>query len=59
MQRTPATRVTSCSRWSAPTYAVAEPYEQIDHVLGRGLRPAGGAMRMPLSDHRALVVDVG
>jgi endonuclease/exonuclease/phosphatase family metal-dependent hydrolase len=61
MQPAPAARATRLQPLvSAPTYPVAAPYEQIDHVLGRGLRPgAGGAVRMPLSDHRALVVDVG
>ena len=44
---------------SGLTYPAPEPYEQIDHVLGRGLRARGGqAVRLPLSDHRALVVDV-
>ena len=44
---------------SGLTYPAPEPYEQIDHVLGRGLRPrGGGAVRLPLSDHRALVADV-
>ena len=44
---------------SGLTYPAPEPVEQIDHVLGRRLRArGGGAVRLPLSDHRALVVDV-
>ena len=44
---------------SGLTYPAPEPYEQIDHVLGRGLQArAGEAVRLPLSDHRALVVDL-
>ena len=34
---------------------------QIDHVLGRGSLPpvvGGGARLLPLSDHRALTVDL-
>ena len=44
---------------SAATFPVAEPRRQLDHVLVRGgLRAAdpAEAVRLPLSDHRALVV---
>jgi endonuclease/exonuclease/phosphatase family metal-dependent hydrolase len=45
---------------SATTFPAARPSRQIDHVLVRGgLRAAGPAqaVHLPLSDHRALVVD--
>jgi endonuclease/exonuclease/phosphatase family metal-dependent hydrolase len=45
---------------SATTFPAAHPSRQIDHVLVRGgLRAAGPAraVHLPLSDHRALVVD--
>jgi endonuclease/exonuclease/phosphatase family metal-dependent hydrolase len=46
---------------TAPTYPVAAPTRQLDHVLARGpvraLGP-GRAVDTGLSDHRALVVDV-
>lgn len=44
----------------ALTFPAVEPTRQIDHVLGRGLpgRATGEARRLPLSDHRALVVEV-
>jgi endonuclease/exonuclease/phosphatase family metal-dependent hydrolase len=45
----------------APTFPVDEPREQIDHVLttpGLAARSAA-AVRLPLSDHRALVADLG
>lgn len=45
-----------------PTYPVDEPRVQLDHILGRGdALPAVTSTRslpMPLSDHRALVVDL-
>jgi endonuclease/exonuclease/phosphatase family metal-dependent hydrolase len=44
---------------SAPTFPVEAPTQQLDHVLVRGdLRATGPAeaRRLPLSDHRALVV---
>ena len=43
-----------------PTFPVDEPREQIDHVLVDGaLEPTGSCARLlPLSDHRALVVDL-
>ena len=44
---------------TTPTFPVEEPTRQLDHVLGRGPIRATGpaeAVRLPLSDHRALVV---
>ncbi len=48
----------------APTFPVEHPTRQIDHVLVEGLPrallPARGEARdLGLSDHRALVVDLG
>jgi endonuclease/exonuclease/phosphatase family metal-dependent hydrolase len=46
---------------SGLTFPLATPTRQLDHVLARGpLRATGPAeaVRLPLSDHRALVVDV-
>ncbi len=45
---------------TAATFPAANPRVQLDHVLVDGdLSPAQGrAVRLPLSDHRALVVDV-
>ncbi len=44
---------------SAATFPVGAPDRQIDHLLGRGLTAtAAGAVRMPFSDHRALVAEV-
>jgi endonuclease/exonuclease/phosphatase family metal-dependent hydrolase len=45
---------------TALTYPADRPDRQIDHVLGRGLAAVseGRAVELPLSDHRALVVDV-
>jgi endonuclease/exonuclease/phosphatase family metal-dependent hydrolase len=43
------------------TFPVEAPARQLDHVLARGPVEAAGpgeAVRLPLSDHRALVVDV-
>jgi endonuclease/exonuclease/phosphatase family metal-dependent hydrolase len=61
MQPPLAARVTGLRALAeAPTFPAAEPTRQIDHILGRGLLPAapGRAVRLPVSDHRALVVDV-
>ena len=47
---------------AAPTFPVESPARQLDHVLVRGPIEAIGAaeaLRLPLSDHRALVVPVG
>ena len=44
-----------------PTFPVDEPARQLDHVLARGPITATGpaeSVRLPLSDHRALVVPV-
>jgi endonuclease/exonuclease/phosphatase family metal-dependent hydrolase len=61
MQPRQATRLSGMrSIASAPTFPVQQPTRQIDHVLVRGkLRASGPAesVRLPLSDHRALVVD--
>lgn len=45
----------------AKTFPASHPSLQIDHVLARGaVPPAGGAqaLALPVSDHRALVVDL-
>ena len=44
----------------APTFPVDAPREQLDHVLGDGSWPLakGEARQLPISDHRALVVDL-
>jgi endonuclease/exonuclease/phosphatase family metal-dependent hydrolase len=51
--------------WSAlartPTYPAWEPRVQLDHVLGSGALPgvrAVGTPELPLSDHRALLVEL-
>jgi endonuclease/exonuclease/phosphatase family metal-dependent hydrolase len=61
MQARQATRLTGMrSIAGAATFPAHAPTRQIDHVLVRGnlqaTRPAE-AVRLPLSDHRALVVD--
>lgn len=45
---------------SGLTYPAHAPREQIDHLLGRGVRATqpGRARRLPLSDHCALVAEV-
>jgi endonuclease/exonuclease/phosphatase family metal-dependent hydrolase len=45
---------------AAATFPVDEPRRQIDHILGRGVGVdgTGEAVRLPLSDHRALVVGI-
>ncbi len=61
MQAAQAVRLTGMrSVASAATFPAADPVRQIDHVLVRGdLRATAPAeaVRLPLSDHRALVVD--
>lgn len=54
-----------CRDWSPLvselTWPAHEPRAQLDHVLGRGDLPAvlsSSAVELPLSDHRALVVDL-
>ena len=60
MEQRQATRVTGLRALAtAPTFPVDQPRRQLDHVLVRGgLRSTGPAeaVRLPLSDHRALVV---
>jgi len=45
-----------------PTYPAARPSVQFDHILGSGIGPSSVtgavALRLPISDHRALTVDV-
>lgn len=45
---------------SGPTFPARSPREQLDHVLADGDLPpaAGRVVELPLSDHRALVVDL-
>lgn len=46
----------------APTFPAPAPRVQLDHVLGRGTLPAPRnprAWHLPVSDHRALSVDLG
>ena len=46
----------------ARTFPASKPSMQIDHALGHGLLPlvtAVEARELPLSDHRALIVEVG
>lgn len=45
---------------AAATFPAEEPREQLDHVLADGACRVlgGGALRMPVSDHCALVVDL-
>lgn len=61
MSARPAVRTsTLTSVATAPTYPAVRPTRQLDHVLVRGpVRATGPAevVRLPLSDHRALVVD--
>ncbi|MFL6061352.1 MAG: endonuclease/exonuclease/phosphatase family protein [Marmoricola sp.] len=56
-----ATRTTGMRELiSAPTFPWDEPERQLDHLLADGpcrVR-GGGAVRLPISDHRALVVDL-
>lgn len=44
---------------SGLTFRADAPFEQIDHVLARGVRAhgSGGSVRLPLSDHCALVAE--
>ena len=57
----PATISSWRSLARAKTFPAEEPKLQIDHALGYGPLPpvaAVGTRRLPLSDHRALVVDL-
>ena len=40
------------------TFPAHAPTRQIDHILGLGIAAAGAPVRLPVSDHRALVADV-
>jgi endonuclease/exonuclease/phosphatase family metal-dependent hydrolase len=60
MQPWLATRASGLRALTAqPTYPQDRPTRQLDHILARGLGPATAARacRLPVSDHRALVVD--
>jgi endonuclease/exonuclease/phosphatase family metal-dependent hydrolase len=63
MERRPATLISGMQPIaSAATFPADRPRRQIDHVLVRGGLQATGpaeAVRLPLSDHRALVVPCG
>ncbi len=61
----PLARARSLSRLrplvQAPTFPAQAPREQLDHVLARGAVgtvEGSGAVELPLSDHRALYVDL-
>jgi endonuclease/exonuclease/phosphatase family metal-dependent hydrolase len=57
----PAARITGMRPLaSARTFPAEHPVEQIDHVLADGAiaEESSYAVRLPLSDHRALVVDL-
>ena len=60
MTSRPAVRTsTMTSLATEPTFPVGRPTRQLDHLLVRGPISASGpaeAVRLPLSDHRALVV---
>ncbi len=62
MTPTPARRVSGFRPLATePTFPVDEPVRQIDHVLARGDVGdvvAVSSVRLPVSDHRALVVDL-
>jgi endonuclease/exonuclease/phosphatase family metal-dependent hydrolase len=60
MGRRPAERITGMRPLvTGPTFPAASPIVQIDHVLVHGdLAATGGPVRLPVSDHRALVADV-
>ena len=61
MEPARATRITGLrSAADASTYPTEAPRQQIDHILVRGeVRwGAGQALPLPVSDHRALVVDL-
>jgi endonuclease/exonuclease/phosphatase family metal-dependent hydrolase len=63
MQKTQAARASGLRPIaSAATFPAHRPHRQLDHVLVRGGLAATGpaeAVRLPLSDHRALVVPCG
>ena len=43
---------------TGPTFPSDAPTRQIDHVLGRGVAGTGEPVRLPVSDHRALVTEI-
>jgi endonuclease/exonuclease/phosphatase family metal-dependent hydrolase len=46
---------------AGPTFPGEAPDRQLDHILGRGALPprvTAAVHRLPLSDHRALSVDL-
>jgi len=56
-----AARVTGLQTLAAqPTFPADLPSRQLDHILARDVHPAapGEALQLPLSDHRALAVDL-
>jgi endonuclease/exonuclease/phosphatase family metal-dependent hydrolase len=60
MEADRATRITGMRPLAdAPTFPASSPRQQLDHVLLDGDLPAarGRAVPLPLSDHRALLVD--
>jgi endonuclease/exonuclease/phosphatase family metal-dependent hydrolase len=62
MSRTPAERLTGMRPLAiGRTFPADQPTRQIDHLLVRGALEAtiGGPVQLPVSDHRALVSDVG
>jgi endonuclease/exonuclease/phosphatase family metal-dependent hydrolase len=62
MAPAPAARISGMRALaSGPTFPNPEPRVQLDHLLAdRPLRVvAGGAVRLPVSDHQALVADLG
>lgn len=52
----------TAAQWQAPralTFPADRPLRQIDHVLTRGARAGQAqALRLPISDHRALAVEI-
>lgn len=61
MEARRASRVTGLQPLaSQPTFPADHPRRQLDHILVRGLSPGGPgrAIRLPLSDHLALAVDI-
>jgi endonuclease/exonuclease/phosphatase family metal-dependent hydrolase len=62
MRPGPAARITGMTPLvGGPTFPAQRPTEQIDHVLVRGHvgTATGGPMSLPMSDHDALVAELG